>query len=335
MGKSSEEPLFCDININKTAVTEFILIAFSSLKQFQTLLFMVIFWAYIGCILGNCAILILVQHECTLHTPMYFLISTFAFLEIIFVSVTIPKLLANLIETSRKISFRGCFAQLYAFNALGVTECYLLAAMAFDRDLAINKPLHYTVIMNKSLCVKLAGAPWIIGIIIAFIPTIFTAQLEFCGPNEVNHFFCDLAPLQNLACSNPFISNIVTSTAAIFATVVPFVLILGFYVHIITTVLKIKSLEGKQKAFSTCSSHLIVASLFYCTAIVVYVRPKGSQYDKFLALMYTAFTPLLNPFIYTLRNNDVKTALRKSRLLRILKSGVTINLDLKNLKIYK
>ncbi|XP_018424323.1 PREDICTED: olfactory receptor 11L1-like [Nanorana parkeri] len=311
-------------DINKTVVTEFILIAFSSLKQFQTLLFVFILLTYIGCILGNCAILILVKNECALHTPMYFFISTFAFLEIIFVSVTIPKLLANLMDASRTISFGGCFAQLYAFNSLGVTECYLLAVMAFDRDLAINNPLHYTVIMKKSHCVKLAVAPWIIGIIIAFIPTIFTAHLEFCGLNEVNHFFCDLAPMQNLACSNPFISNVVTSTAAVFATVVPFVLILGFYVHIIQTIMKIKSSEGKQKAFSTCSSHLLVASLFYCTAIVVYVRPKGSQHDKFLALMYTAFTPLLNPYIYTLRNNDVKTALRKSRLFRIL-SQIRIN----------
>ncbi|KAM5129374.1 olfactory receptor 2AP1-like [Mantella aurantiaca] len=319
MENSSERLLFYAItDANKTVVTEFILIAFSNLKQFQTLLFIFILLAYIGCILGNCAILILVKYEYALHTPMYFFISTFAFLEIIFVSVTIPKLLFNLMEVGRNISFGGCFAQLYAFNSLGVTECYLLAVMAFDRDLAINNPLHYTVIMNKLHCVKLAVAPWIIGIFIAFIPTIFTAQLQFCGPNEVNHFFCDLAPLQNLACSNPFISNVVTSTTAVFATVVPFVLILRFYVHIIKTILKIKSLAGKQKAFSTCSSHLIVASLFYCTAIVVYVRPKGSQYDKFLALMYTAFTPLLNPFIYTLRNNDVKAAFRKSRLIKIL-----------------
>ncbi|KAM3918981.1 olfactory receptor 10A7-like [Leptodactylus fuscus] len=249
---------------------------------------------------------------------MYFFISNFALLEIIFISVTVPKLLTNLIDANRKISFTGCFAQLYAFNSLGVVECYLLAVMAFDRDLAINRPLHYSSIMNNSLCMELAAAPWVIGFVTAAIPTIFTAKLEFCGPNEVNHFFCDLAPLQNIACSDPLVSNLVTSSTAIFATVVPFVIILGFYIHIIATISKIKSTVGKQKAFSTCSSHLIVASLFYCSAIVVYVRPKGSQHDKYLALMYTVIIPLLNPFIYTLRNKDVKAALRKSMLLTVL-----------------
>ncbi|KAM9294483.1 olfactory receptor 11L1-like [Gastrophryne carolinensis] len=307
------ESLFYVVNdVNRTTVTEFILLAFSSLRQFQLILFMIILLSYIGCILGNCAILILVKCNCMLHTPMYFFISTFAFLEITFVSVTIPKLLGNLVQASRKISFRSCFVQLFAFNSLGVTECYLLAVMAFDRDLAINNPLLYHVIMSKKLCVKLAVSPWIIGAFTAFIPTIFTIQLEFCGPNKVNHFFCDLAPMQNLACSNPFVSNLVTCITAVFATVVPFLIILGFYVHIIHTILKIKTLEGKQKAFSTCSSHLIVASLFYCTAIVVYVRPKGGPHDKFLALMYTVFIPLLNPFIYSFRNNDVKVALRKA-----------------------
>ncbi|CAI9580159.1 unnamed protein product [Staurois parvus] len=306
-------------------VKEFILMAFSDLAHLQILMSFIILLSYMICVTGNISIIILIIIDPLLHNPMYTFIGIFAFLEIMFATVTVPKLLDNLISEKKNISFLGCFTQLYFFNGLGITECYLLAVMAFDRDLAINNPLHYlsimnplhyTVIMNKSQCVKFAVAPWIIGIIIAFIPTIFTAQLEFCGPNEVNHFFCDLAPLQNLACSNPFISNVVTSTAAVFATVIPFVLILGFYVHIIKAILKIKSSEGKQKAFSTCSSHLTVASLFYCTAIVVYVRPKGSHYDKFLALMYTAFTPFLNPFIYTLRNNDVKDSFEEIKTIK-------------------
>ncbi|XP_069805717.1 olfactory receptor 5V1-like [Dendropsophus ebraccatus] len=300
---------------NKTAVTEFILLAFCNLQRLQILLFIFILLAFISCVMGNSAILLLVRYERALHTPMYFFISNFAALEIIFLLVTVPKLLANLIVASREISFTGCFAQLYAFNSLGVGECYLLAVMAFDRDLAINNPLHYYSIMNKALCIELAVAPWVIGCLLAAIPTIITAQLEFCGPNEVNHFFCDLAQIQNISCSNPLVSNLVTSSTAVFASLLPFIAILAFYIHIITAILKIKSTIGKQKAFSTCSSHLIVASLFYCSVIVVYVRPKGSQHDKYLALMYTVIIPALNPFIYTLRNKDVKAALRKSKLL--------------------
>ncbi|XP_069601403.1 olfactory receptor 6N1-like [Ranitomeya imitator] len=305
-------------DFNATTVTEFILLAFSDLQRLQIFLFLFVLLAFISCVVGNSVILVLVEYELTLHTPMYFFISDFALLEIIFASVTVPNLLAYLIEASQKISFTGCFAQLYAFNSLGVAECYLLVVMAFDRDIAINKPLHYSMIMNKTFCIELAVAPWIIGCVIAAIPTIFTAELEFCGPNEVNHFFCDLAPIQNLACSNPIVSNLVTSSAAIFASALPFLIILGFYIHIVALISQIKSTRGKKKAFSTCSSHLIVTCLFYGSVIIVYLRPKGSQHDKFLALIYTVIIPFLNPFIYTLRNKDVKAALRKSKLARIL-----------------
>ncbi|XP_063802626.1 olfactory receptor 5V1-like [Pseudophryne corroboree] len=303
-------------DVNKTIVTEFILMAFSSLQHLQILLFAAILLAYIICVTGNIFIIALVSAVPLLHTPMYYFICTFAVLEIMFVSDTVPNLLANLISGNKKISLLGCFTQMYAFNGLGITECYLLAVMAFDRNLAINNPLHYSTIMSKVLYIELAVAPWIVGFTISFMTTIFTARLKYCGPNKLDHFVCDLAPLQKLACSNPFISRVVTLLAAILATVIPFIIIIAFYIHIINTISKIKSSEGKQKAFSTCSSHLIVASLYYGTAIIVYVRPNGSQYDKFLALMYTVITPLLNPFIYTLRNKDVKSAVRKSRLFK-------------------
>ncbi|XP_073493249.1 olfactory receptor 6N1-like [Phyllobates terribilis] len=305
-------------DFNKTTVTEFILLAFGDLQNLQILLFVFALLAFIACIVGNSVILVLVKCECLLHTPMYFLISNFAFMEIIFVSVTVPKLLANLLVASQRISFTGCFAQMYTFDSLAVTECYLLAVMAFDRDLAINKPLHYSRIMNNAFCIELAIAPWIIGFAITAIPTILTAELKFCGPNEINHFFCDLAPLQNLACSNPMVSNLVTSSGSLFGSILPFLIILGFYIHIIALISKIKSTKGKQKAFSTCSSHLTVASLFYSSGIIIYIKPKGSQHDKFLALIYTVITPFLNPFIYTLRNRDVKTALKNTKLVKVL-----------------
>ncbi|XP_018424317.1 PREDICTED: olfactory receptor 493-like [Nanorana parkeri] len=303
--------------INKTTVKEFVLLAFSNLQKFQILLFIIILQMYIISIAGNLAVITLVKTGTSLHSPMYFFISVFAALEISFVSVTIPKLLANLIAAGNKISFINCFAQLYAFNALGVTECYMLAVMAFDRDLAINHPLRYSAIITTTVCTALAIFPFTISFIIALIPTVFTADLLYCGPNAINHFFCDLAPVQNLACSDPLISNLVTSIAAVFASLTPFILILGFYTHIIITIAKIKSIEGKNKAFSTCSSHLTVACLFYTSVIIVYIKPKGSHYDKFLALMYTIVIPFLNPFIYTLRNKDVKDAFQKLNIFKL------------------
>ncbi|KAE8587956.1 hypothetical protein XENTR_v10022225 [Xenopus tropicalis] len=291
---------------------EFFLVAFSDFHQFQIVLFIIVLLMYIICIVGNITIIALVRTQPSLQTPMYFFISIFATLEMIFVSVTIPRLLANLIADNKSISFFGCFAQLYAFNALGETECCLLAIMAFDRHLAINNPLRYSAIMNHEFCKELALLPWIIGLVTSFIPTIFTAGLQFCGPNKLNHFFCDFAPLQNLACSDPFISNVMTSFVATVTVVIPFIIIIGLYIHIIFIIVSsMKSSESKHKAFSTCSSHLIVSSLFYGTVITVYIRPKGSQYDRFLALAYTVFVPLLNPFIYTLRNRNVKGALHK------------------------
>ncbi|XP_075048059.1 olfactory receptor 6C4-like [Mixophyes fleayi] len=306
---------------NKTVVKEFILLAFADLHQFQNLLFVIFLLTYITCVMGNVTIIVLVKTEPSLHTTMYFFISVFSVLEIMFVSVTVPRLLANLITANNIISFNGCFTQMYIFGSLGATECYLLVVMAFDRHLAINNPLHYPAIMTHALCIELAVLPWIMGfIIIMLIPTIITAHLEFCGPNIINHFLCDLAPLQSLACSDPFISIISTSSAAVFDIVLPFIIIIGFYIHIIMTVLKIKSEEGKQKAFSTCTSHLIVTSLFYGTAIIMYVKPKGTHYDKYLAIIYTAFTPMINPFIYTFRNSDVKNVFRNS-INRLIKQG--------------
>ncbi|XP_069807037.1 olfactory receptor 11H6-like [Dendropsophus ebraccatus] len=296
---------------NQTLVNGFTLLSFSNLQQFQIWMFFFILMTYVLCVVGNSAIIAIVQVEKSLQTPMYLYISTFAILEILFVSSTIPNLLVNLVSSAKRISFIGCFTQLYVFNSLGVTECFLLALMVFDRHLAINNPLHYHTIMKNQFCIKLAVLPWAVGFLNTLAPTIITARLQFCGPFVINHFFCDFAPLQGMACSIPFYIIVITSSIAFIDVVVPFIFILGFYIHIIITVLKIRSEDGKRKAFSTCSSHLIVAGLFYGTATIVYVKPKGSQYDKFLALMYTVITPLINPFIYTFRNRDVKRVFRR------------------------
>ncbi|XP_075185897.1 olfactory receptor 6N1-like [Anomaloglossus baeobatrachus] len=306
--------------VNKTLSMEFVLLGFSNFPKFQTFLFCIVLLAYIICILGNITIFLLVRTDSSLHVPMYFFISTFTVLEIMFVSVTVPKLLAILIQAKKTISFFGCFMQLYVYSALGETECFLLSLMVFDRHLAISNPLRYSTIMHSRFCYELVVLPWIFGFIISLFPIVETLLLDFCGPNKINHFFCDLAPLQNLACSDPYISKMTTIVAAFISIAMPFFVIVGFYINIIHTVLKIDSKEGKSKAFSTCSSHLIVASLFYGSAIIVYVKPNGSHYDKYLALTYTVVTPLLNPFIYTLRNREVKIALIFSRQLKLARN---------------
>ncbi|KAE8587980.1 hypothetical protein XENTR_v10022247 [Xenopus tropicalis] len=302
---------------NNTAVEEFILLAFSDLYQLQILLFFVTLLVYIMCVFGNCLIIIIVTVKPSLHTPMYFFIIALSTLEIMLVSTIIPTLLANLIAAKKSISFNGCFIQLFVGATLGTAESYLLAVMAFDRVLAINKPLQYVSIMTQRVCVQLALLPFIVGIVIALIPTVLTAGLEFCGPNEVHHFFCDFATLQALACSRPYMSQMVTNSGAIFAFGLPFTITIGLYIHIIIIISKIKSAESKRKAFSTLSSHLTVAGLYYITTIIVYTAPKGTQYDRFFALIYTVITPLLNPFIYTFRNKDVKRALINSRRLNL------------------
>ncbi|XP_068110998.1 olfactory receptor 6E1-like [Hyperolius riggenbachi] len=297
--------------MNKTVVTHFILLAFADLNKLQNLLFFAFLLTYAICIMGNTFIIILVRTDLSLSSPMYFFISIFSALEIIFASVTVPKLLSNLVAGNNVITFSGCFIQMYVFSSLGVTECYLLAVMVFDRHLAINNPLRYMSIMTHKCCVTLAIFPWLVGFGIVLVPTIITAQLEFCGPNIIDHFFCDLSPLQKLSCSDPFVSRLSTSVEAAFGVILPFLVIMGLYIHIISTITKIKTDEGKRKAFSTCTSHLIVASLFYGTAIIVSVNPGGTNHDKYLAFMYTAFTPMINPFIYTFRNQDVKQAFRR------------------------
>ncbi|KAG9465878.1 hypothetical protein GDO78_017604, partial [Eleutherodactylus coqui] len=295
---------------NKTCVTDFVLLAFSEFFRYQNVLFTITLLTYIVCIAGNMTIILLVTLEHSLHTPMYFFISIFAAEEILFVSVPIPKLLAILLAGDDKISFIGCFLQVYSFITMGQVESICIIIMVFDRHLAIDKPLHYMAIMNQTFCIGLAILPWFIGLFNSLIVTLFTLFLDYCGPNEINHFFCDLGPLQNLACSDTYISNTVTTAAATIGTVVPFMIIVGLYTKIIRTVSEIKTSLHKHKAFSTCSSHLIVAMLFFFTAFVIYLRPKGSQYDKFYSLMYTVVTPVFNPFIYALRNRDVKNLLK-------------------------
>ncbi|XP_063158295.1 olfactory receptor 11A1-like [Candoia aspera] len=299
---------------NETVVTEFILLGFGNLHGLQIILFVIFLAIYMITLSGNILILIAVSTNQGLHTPMYFFLGNFSFLEIWYTTAIIPKMLKTLLTMHEAISFSACIAQFYFFGSMAVIECYLLAVMSYDRYLAICNPLRYTAIMNIKICLQMAAGSWISGFLISIAPIVLTFSLPFCGSNKIDHFFCDLAPVTKLSCSDPYVAETTTFILASMVTIGPFLLTLTSYVNIISTVLKIPSAQGKQKAFSTCSSHLIVVTLFYGTLGAIYASPSAKQspvLNKLFSLLYTVITPMINPMIYSLRNKDVKDALRK------------------------
>ncbi|KAM9294494.1 olfactory receptor 6N2-like [Gastrophryne carolinensis] len=259
-------------------------------------------------------IITLVHFQSFLHTPMYFFITNLSFLEMWYISTTVPKLLSIFATDDIHISFQSCFAQLYMFHGLGMTECALLAVMSLDRFMAICNPLRYRTVMHEKICRFLAALCWTYGFLAATIPLRFTLRVSFCGLRAINHFFCDLAPLLNLACTDTSTNRTVNGCVIGFATVFNFMFIIIMYVNIIWSILQLKTKSGRIKAFSTCSSHITVIVLIYGTAFTVYASPLGTHfvdYNKMFALVYAVLTPLLNPIIYSLRNKDVKLALEK------------------------
>ncbi|XP_006036051.1 olfactory receptor 10A4-like [Alligator sinensis] len=298
-------------NGNHSAINEFILLGFSNLLSLQLFLFPMFLSTYLVTLAGNLIIIFLTLMDAALQTPMYFFLRNLSFLEICYTSVNIPKLLANLLWNHRTISFLGCATQTYFSFFLGGSECFLLASMAYDRYVAICKPLHYPVLMNRKVCMRLAAGSWLSGVFMSFGLTSMVFTLPFCGSNKINHFFCDIPPLLKLACGDTsIIETAVFMVATVFVTI-PFMLILMSYIRIISTIMRMPEGEGRRKAFSTCSSHLIVVTLFFGSACVTYLKPNSSystDTDKFLSLFYTFFTPMLNPIIYSLRNKEVKGA---------------------------
>ncbi|XP_065270303.1 olfactory receptor 10C1-like isoform X1 [Emys orbicularis] len=300
---------------NKTFVTQFVILGFSNHTDGNIILFVVFLCIYIITVLGNILIIIAISVDPALHTPMYFFLRNLSFLEICYTSVTLPKMLSNLLSEDKTISFAGCAVQLYFFLFFGVTECCLLASMAYDRYCAICNPLRYTAIMNKRVCIQLSGGSWICGTLVALEHTIFIFTLPFCGSNVINHFFCEIQPVLKLVCGDTYWNEIQIIVGAAVILILPLLLILVSYTCIISTILKIRSAKGRRRAFSTCSSHLIVVTLFYGTALIMYVHPKSSfspDVNKLLSLFYSVVTPTLNPIIYSLRNKEVKDALRKT-----------------------
>ncbi|XP_051829713.1 olfactory receptor 10A5-like [Antechinus flavipes] len=298
---------------NWTTVSEFVLLSFSALQpQLQVLLFLLFLTIELITLMGNALIILVTTADSGLHSPMYFFLRNLSLLEIGFNLVIVPKMLTTLIVHDMSISFLNCAVQMYFFFFLGASECFLLAAMAYDRYVAICDPLRYPVIMSPKACVRLAAASWLSGLPVATVQTTWLFSFPFCGSNQVNHFFCDSPPVLKLVCADTALFEIYAIVGTILVVMAPCLLILGSYVCIGSTIIKMPSAEGKRKAFSTCSSHLLVVSLFYGSASLTYFRPKSNnspESKKMLSLSYTVVTPMLNPIIYSLRNKEVKTTL--------------------------
>ncbi|XP_036594181.1 olfactory receptor 15-like [Trichosurus vulpecula] len=292
----------------------FILIGISDHPELEMIFFVVILFCYLLTLLGNLTIILISCLDARLHTPMYFFLSNLASVDLAYTTSVVPQMLFNLWGPDKTISYGGCITQLYVFLWLGATEGILLVVMAFDRFAAVCWPLHYMSTMNPRICWQLASTAWLAGLGNSLIQSTFTLQLPFCGHQEINSFLCEVPPLIKLACGDTSLNEALLTGVCAFFTAVPLSIILISYGYIAQAVLKIPSAEGRHKAFNTCGSHLIVVFLFYGSAIYAYLLPaKSSSQDrgKFITLFYSVVTAMVNPLIYTLRNKEVKGALRK------------------------
>ncbi|XP_052050241.1 olfactory receptor 1361-like [Apodemus sylvaticus] len=306
-------------SINQSSVSEFLLLGLSRQPQQQQLLFLLFLIMYLATVLGNLLIILAISTDSHLHTPMYFFLSNLSFVDVCFSSTSVPKVLANHILRSQTISFSGCLTQLYFLSVFAEMDNFLLAVMAYDRFVAICHPLHYTTKMTHQLCALLVVESWVVANLNALLHTLLMARLSFCGDNIIPHFFCDVTRLLKLSCSDTHLNDLMILYVTGLIMLAPFVCILVSYILIACAVLRVSSTGGRWKAFSTCGSHLAVVFLFYGTIISLYFNPLSSHSpgrDMAAAMMYTVVTPMLNPFIYSLRNRDMKGALRKVLTMR-------------------
>ncbi|XP_020145272.2 olfactory receptor 2A2-like [Microcebus murinus] len=300
---------------NQSWVTEFILVGFQLSAEKEELLFWIFSLLYIFSLLANGMILGLICLDHRLHTPMYFFLSHLAVLDMSYASNNVPKMLANLLNQTRTISFIPCIMQTFLYMAFANTECLILVVMSYDRYVAICHPLQYTVIMSWRVCTILAVTSWSCGFTLSLIQVILLLRLPFCGPRDVNHLFCEILSVLKLACADTWINQVVILATCVFVLVGPLCLMLVSYMHILWAILKMQSKEGRIKAFSTCSSHLCVVGLFFGIAMLVYMVSDSSQreeQEKMLSLFHSLFNPLLNPLIYSLRNAQVKSAFHRA-----------------------
>ncbi|XP_065492889.1 olfactory receptor-like protein COR1 [Caloenas nicobarica] len=297
---------------NCTQATEFILMGFTEDPVIQVTLFLMVLLIYLATILGNLGMIALIRASPQLHSPMYYFLANLAFIDVCSSTVITPKMLADFMSEKKVIAYAVCVAQEFIYDLLGMAEVFLLAVMAYDRYLAVCRPLLYHLVMSPKCCFQLVTGSYLVGLTNGIGQTIGMFTLSFCGSNVIDLFFCDISPLISLSTSDTTLSLIILTSAALFA-VSNSLFVLVSYMAIISTILSIHSAEGKRKAFSTCASHLTTVSIFYGTACFMYLKPSSdiSRGDKWAVMLYTVLTPMLNPFIYSLRNKEVKEALRR------------------------
>ncbi|XP_035963397.2 olfactory receptor 5M11 [Halichoerus grypus] len=298
---------------NDSAIREFILLGLTDRPELQPLLFVLFLGVYLATLFGNLGMILLIRLDSRLHTPMYFFLTNLAFVDLCYTSNATPQMLTNFLSEKKTISFAGCFTQCYIFIALLLTEFYMLAAMAYDRCVAICNPLRYSMKMSRRVCIGLATFPYVYGFSDGLLQAILTFRLSFCRSNVINHFYCADPPLIKLSCSDTHVKEHAMLISAGFNLSNSLSIILVSYAFIIAAILRIKSAEGRHKAFSTCGSHMMAVTLFYGTLFCMYVRPptdKTVEESKIIAVFYTFVSPVLNPLIYSLRNKDVKQALK-------------------------
>ncbi|XP_069057638.1 olfactory receptor 5V1-like [Pleurodeles waltl] len=301
---------------NLSSLQHFLIVGFSDLPQMQIPLFVIFSLMYLMALLGNLIIMATIYARSQLQTPMYFFLSNLAFLDISYISAIFPQMLAHYFQNGRSISLTECLLQIYFFIYLVSTEFFLLTVMAYDRYVAICNPLHYTTIMNRTFCMQLASGSWALSFLVPLAHTVLMSKLTFCQPHRLNHFFCDVAALLKISCSNTHIIDMITYTLGATVLLISFLSIITSYVNITVSIQKIKSKRGRQKAFSTCASHLTVVILFYGSLSFAYVRPSSTYSlndNKVMSLSYIVVTPLCNPIIYGIRNTDFKNALWNSK----------------------
>ncbi|XP_009489394.2 olfactory receptor 5AP2 [Pelecanus crispus] len=300
---------------NWTTVTEFVFKGFTDRLDFQVTLFVIFLLIYVITVVGNLGIIAVVWLDSHLQMPMYFFLSNLSFLDLCYSSVVTPKMLLNLSSERKTISFAGCFIQLYFYAAFVTVECYLLAAMACNRYVAICNPLYYPIVMSQKVCVSLLAGSYIAGFVNSVVLTGFALRVSFCGPNVIDHFFCDGPLLSKLACSDTRLNQVLVLAFGGFNEVTTISVILISYGCILFTILRMGSVLDKCKAFGTCASHLVVITIFYGTLLFMYLLPSSSYSlgrDKIVSVFYAVVTPMLNPFIYSLRNQEVKSALKRA-----------------------
>ncbi|XP_032212448.1 putative olfactory receptor 5AK3 [Mustela erminea] len=301
---------------NATEVTEFILLGFAGQHKSWHILFTVFLVIYLATLVGNTGIILLIKSDSCLHTPMYFFLQHLAFVDLCYTSAITPKMLQNFVETEQSISFTGCMVQLLVYGAFATIDCYILAAMAVDRYVAICNPLRYPTVMSQAVCLQLLVGSYFLGFLNASVNTSFTFSLNFCKSNKINHFFCDEPPLLALSCSSIDFNIMLLTIFVGFNLMFTVLVVLFSYIYILAAILKISTAAGRKKAFSTCASHLTAVIIFYGTLSYMYLHhgtKESQEQEKMASVFYGIIIPMLNPLIYSLRNQDVKEALKGIR----------------------